>query len=32
VKNWIAERDKTNAATLKQEKQAKQKNQGAELG
>lgn len=32
VKNWIAEREKTNAVEIKEEKQVKQKNQGAELG
>jgi hypothetical protein len=32
VKNWIAEREKTKSAEREQEKQVKQKNQGAELG
>ncbi len=31
VKNWIAEREKNKVVELKQEKQATQKNQGAEL-
>lgn len=31
VKNWIAEREKNKVAEMKQEKQARQKSQGAEL-